>query len=197
MTVRLCVRVCGQRRFVYTSTIEACYHDNRCVDATEEATPRPAHPANPYQRSKIAAERLVLHAPSPPPSSAAVGSADLATVALRPGHIYGHPAEDEIGRFIQDVNACFSEDVATLRCNGGADAAPMSMVHVENVALAHVLAACQVSRADVRGRTFHVADFDESIISWYATASPPVMTHDGEWMTRPFDDGRRRMDEPV
>ena len=52
---------------------------------------------------------------------------------------------------------------------GDVRGAPMSMVHVENCALAHVLAACQLGRPDVNGRAFFVADFDENIVNCYRT----------------------------
>ena len=55
--------------------------------------------------------------------------------------------------------------------------APMSMVHVENCALAHVLAACQAHRDDVRGKAFFVRDFDENIVCIYRELSgnsPPL-----------------------
>lgn len=154
----------GARRFVYTSSIEVVYRDNRCLGASE-MTPYSPHPGNPYQRTKIAAERAVLRACTD----------SLATLAVRPAHIYGSLHEDEIGRFIQNVSVCFGE--MTL-CGGHAGAAPMSMVHVENVALAHVLAAVQATRHDVRGRAFHVRDFDENIVCWYralAGKGPPAV----------------------
>jgi nucleoside-diphosphate-sugar epimerase len=75
----------GATRFVYTSSIECTYAYNRSVQADEEH-PYSAHPTNSYQRTKVAAERLVLEA----------NSAKMATVSVRPAHIVGDPLEDDL-----------------------------------------------------------------------------------------------------
>ena len=157
----------GARRFVYTSTLEAAYHGNKCVDATEANTPYMAHPENGYQRTKIAAERSVLLA----------ADAKLHTVVVRPAHIYGAPPHDEVGKFVADAPVAFGEGHWLPRW-GARGAAIMSMVHVENCALGHVLAASQASRPDVSGRAFYVEDFAENIVCLYralAGKRPPLL----------------------
>jgi nucleoside-diphosphate-sugar epimerase len=146
----------GTSRFVYTSTIEAAYHSNSCVHAEELTVPFPPHPENHYQATKIAAERLVLAANRP---------GQLHTVAIRPAHIFGHGDEDFLVGYMRDVCVNFSADVYAV--GSAARGAPMSMVHVENCALAHVLAAAQAGRADVYGRAYYAQDFDENIIQVY------------------------------
>ena len=167
----------GASRFVYTSSLECGYHDNSSVAATED-TPYSQQPCNGYQRTKIAAERRVLEA----------DSESLATVVIRPSHIFGHPIEDDLVRFLARVDVCFGR---VWLLGTAADAATMSMCHVENCAAAHVLAAarCRASAVDgapavgprsrrVCGRAFNVRDFDENIVCAYhavgGTAPPRV-----------------------
>jgi hypothetical protein len=88
----------GVRRLVYTSTIEAGYHSNTCVDVDETTHPYQAHPSNHYQRTKIEAERAVLLAHR---------SGSLATVVCRPAHIIGHPEWDNLAEYLKDVPVCF------------------------------------------------------------------------------------------
>ena len=105
MLLRL-AREVGATRLVYTSSLEVSYEGNSCVGAREETTPYSAFPTNGYQRSKIVAEREVLAASSPAPDGSDLANNDstsLATVVIRPAHIFGHLDEDEIGRYISSV----------------------------------------------------------------------------------------------
>ena len=64
-------------------------------------------------------------------------------------------------------------------CRARAAAAPMSMVHVENCAVAHLLAAYRADASGVGGRAFFACDFDENIVSLYRALggrSPPMAT---------------------
>ena len=196
-------------RLVYTSSIEVAYHDNSCERATEEGTPYPAHPTNGYQRTKIAAERMVLraHAPNGTPDSAP-NPHGLRTLVIRPTHIFGDPREDAIGRYLARVPLCFGEGFAGAALGAraaAAAAAPMSMVHVENCALAHVLGAARLAAEAsalgtsalgasalgaplgaraikaidaAGGRAYFVADFDANIVCLYRHVhgrSPPAL----------------------
>ena len=157
------------KRFVYTSSIECAYHDNSCFEADEATTPYIAHPSNPYQRTKIIAEREVLDASAPyfviDPRYGDC-RCGLVTVAIRPAHIYGHLHDDEIGRFLESVPANFRAGLMAADFRN-VDGAEMSMVHVENCALAHVLAASQAHHPHVHGRAYFVSDFDENIVCVY------------------------------
>jgi nucleoside-diphosphate-sugar epimerase len=147
----------GVRRLVYTSTIEAGYHANKCVDVDETTHPYMAHPTNPYQRTKIAAEREVLLAHSRNPL-------ELVTIALRPAHIVGHPEWDKLCDYLKGVPVCFG-DVKLV--GGPSKGALMSMVWVENCALGHLLGACLATQPDVGGRAYYLSDFNENIVSVY------------------------------
>ena len=169
LVLALCRRH-GAERLVYTSSIEVTYHDNRCDDV-DESCPYPEHPTQGYQRTKIAAEKLVLDAHRP---------GQLATCSLRPGHIWG--AGDDLF-FLSKVAACFGP--SRWPSLGSAEAAPMSMVHVENMACAHLLAAQRLReeegqrRQAVGGQAFNVADWSQNIVSLYseaAGAAGPMVT---------------------
>ena len=114
LIIDLCLEY-GAERLVYTSSIEVTYHDNRC-DNVDETRDYPAQATQGYQRTKIAAEQLVLAANK-------TGDRQLATCSLRPGHIYG--AGDDLF-FLAKVGVNFGPQVLPVLCgNGGA---PMSMV---------------------------------------------------------------------
>ena len=133
--------------------------------------PYTAHADNPYQATKIAAERAVLAADGQNDSSA------VATVAIRPTHIFGQRCEDDLVDFLANVNVCFGAGVRLV--GDGSHGANMSMCHVENCALLHLLAAAQASRVDVRGRAFFAQDFDDNIVHVYrrlSGRSPPFVT---------------------
>lgn len=134
-----------------------------------------------YQRTKIVAEQLVLDA----------NEAGLATCSLRPGHIFG--AGDDLF-FLRKVGVNFGPQVG-LSLDAERSGAPMSMVHVENMAAAHLIAAAKLTRetkgyrtfffgmmmGPVAGEAFNIADFNQNIVSLYheaAGASPPFATLD-------------------
>lgn len=172
LIITLCKRY-GVRRLIYTSSIEVMYGSqgvNNACDRCPEDAPYPVAWTQEYQRTKIAAEKLVL---------AANGSGTLQTVSLRPGHIFG-PGDDLF--FMASVQACFGE--GWLPSLGAAHAALMSMVYVENMAAAHILAAVQLAKGapQVAGGSFNIKDFDQNIVATYHDAAgvgPP-------WLTLPF-----------
>lgn len=172
LIITLCKRY-GVQRLIYTSSIEVMYGSqgvsNACDRCPEDA-PYPPTWTQEYQRTKIEAEKLVL---------AANGSGMLQTVSLRPGHIFG-PGDDLF--FMASVQACFGE--GWLPSLGAARAALMSMVYVENMAAAHILAAVQLAKGQplVAGGSFNIKDFDQNIVALYHDAAgvgPP-------WLTLPF-----------
>ena len=186
MIIELC-RKYEVRRLVYTSSIEVVYGSDPLspegmhgsVGATEER-PYPPRPTQAYQRTKIEAERLVLAADAAAPAGAseAVAAAEahdagsrlstLSTCSLRPAHIYG--AGDDLF-FLKDVAACFGPTLWPRW--GSKHAARMTMVHVENMAAAHVMAAMVLNHElsdaagaeearKVAGTAINVGDFDEN-----------------------------------
>ena len=171
MTILSLAKEHNAKRLVYTSSIECAYHNNTCEGATEEGTPYIAHPTNPYQRTKAIAERAVLNASS---------EGGLRTVAIRPSHIFGTSEhDDEIGKMIRDVPVNFEIGVKLCDFSKERKGAPMSMVHVENCAFAHILAACQLTtNPKAHGRAYFATDFDENIVQIYhalAGRPPPVV----------------------
>ena len=116
LIIALCKKF-AVKRLIYTSSIEVQYGaqgvGNACDDCPEDA-PYPPFTTQEYQRTKIAAERLVL---------AANERSSLQTVSLRPGHIFG-PGDDLF--FMTSVQACFGE--SKLPSLGPKKGALMSMV---------------------------------------------------------------------
>ncbi len=121
LIIDLCLEY-GAQRLVYTSSIEVLYHDNRCDDV-DETRDYPSQATQGYQRTKIAAEQLVLDANDGGDGRLLSGDGHLMTCSLRPGHIYG--AGDDLF-FLAKVGVNFGPQVWPVMCgNGGA---PMSMV---------------------------------------------------------------------
>jgi len=109
----------------------------------------------------------------------------LATCSLRPGHIYG--AGDDLF-FLAKVGVNFGPQVGVSLDTDGSGA-PMSMVHVENMAAAHLIAAAKLTASErnqssswfdattlrrrygVAGEAFNIADFNQNIVSLYHQAA--------------------------
>ena len=148
----------GTSRFIYTSSIEVVGVYNTVCSATENA-PYPAHPTNNYQKSKIDAESLVRDADA---------ASSMRALAIRPGHIFGDRRDDPLD--LSGVPIAFSE-------NTFGKPALMSMVHVENCALAHIISACLAE--SLGGRVINVSDFDMNIVSTYrklcGMSDPPIV----------------------
>lgn len=172
LIITLCKRY-GVKCLVYTSSIEVLYGaqgiGNAC-DRCPETACYPPKTTQEYQRTKIEAERLVI---------AANGVGSLQTVSLRPGHIFG-PGDDLF--FMASVQACFG--VGKFPSFGAANAALMSMVYVENMAAAHVLAAAKLAKGTpkVAGGAFNIRDFDQNIVATYHDAAGVG----APWFTLPF-----------
>lgn len=143
---RTVVRVCRElriRRLVYTSTIDVVVDGRRPIRDGDESLPYPHKPPrDPYSRSKIEGERLVLAANSP----------ELATCALRPVGMFGPRDRYHLGNLIDvtrrgryvrlgDGRACFSH------------------VYSENAAYAHLLAAERLyPGSPIAGQVYFIAD---------------------------------------
>jgi sterol-4alpha-carboxylate 3-dehydrogenase (decarboxylating) len=122
--VEIC-RELGIRRLVYTSTLDVVVDGRRPIVDGDESLPYPRRlPRDPYSRTKILAERLVLEANGP----------ELATCALRPVGMYGPRDRYHLASFVAMARSGLS-----LRLGDGS--ARFSHVYSENAAHAHLLAA--------------------------------------------------------
>ncbi|KAI9003849.1 hypothetical protein DFJ74DRAFT_638838 [Hyaloraphidium curvatum] len=134
---------------VQTSTSNVCVGLDICpVIDGDESTPYTEKPVNHYSLSKVEAEKATLAADG---ASLASGNGTLATVSIR-------PTSSVIG---------FLDGLATQAYIKTRTAFPpvkpnsmMDFVHVENVALGHLLAlhALRSGAPDVRGRAFFVSN---------------------------------------
>lgn len=113
---------------VYTSTEDVVFSETP-VSGGDESLPYPTKPLHDYVRTKIEGERAVR---------AADGERGLRTCAIRPVHIYG---PDDPHAMIQSLEAFAERRVPFLLGNGSAR---FDVVHVDNVAHAHLLAAAKL-----------------------------------------------------
>ncbi len=125
---RRVVAVCrelGIRRLVYTSTLDVVVDGRKPIVDGDESLPYPRRlPRDPYSRTKILAEQLVLEANGP----------GLATCALRPVGMYGPRDRYHLASFV-----AMARQGVSLRLGDGS--ARFSHVYSENAAHAHLLAA--------------------------------------------------------
>jgi nucleoside-diphosphate-sugar epimerase len=143
---RLVVEVCrglGIRRLVYTSTIDVVVDGRRPVVDGDESLPYPRKlPRDPYSRSKIEAERLVLAANGP----------ELATCALRPVGMYGPRDRYHLGNIL-----AMARKGNKVRLGSGK--ARFSHAYSENVAHAHLCAAAHLfPGSPVAGQAYFIGD---------------------------------------
>jgi nucleoside-diphosphate-sugar epimerase len=118
-------RELGIRRLVYTSTLDVVVEGRRPIVDGDESLPYPRRlPRDPYSRTKILAEKLVLQANGP----------GLATCALRPVGMYGPRDRYHLGNFMAMARRGMS-----LRLGDGS--ARFSHIYSENAAHAHLLSA--------------------------------------------------------
>ncbi len=138
-------RQAGVRRCVLLSSVKAMGEGG--AEVWDEDTP--CRPQSPYGRTKLAAERIVLEE-LPLPWS----------VVLRPALVYGRGSKGNLAQLIRAARrgwlprVCFPPNIR-------------SMVHVEDVVRACILAATQLA---ARGRTYVVTDGQDystnEIMTW-------------------------------
>ncbi len=140
--VEICVEL-GIRRLVYTSTIDVVVDGRRPIVDGDESLPYPKRlPREPYCRTKILAEQLVLSANGP----------ELATCALRPVGMYGPRDRYHLGNIL-----AMARKGNKIRLGNGK--ARFSHAYSENVAHAHILAAERLlPGSQVAGRPYFVGD---------------------------------------
>jgi len=131
---------------VYTSTEDVVFSETP-VSGGDESLPYPSKPLHEYVRTKIEGERAVR---------AADGERGLRTCAIRPVHIYG---PDDPHAMIQSLEAFAERRVPFLLGNG---TARFDVVHVDNVAHAHLLAAAKLqdpaTSDEVGGRVYFAGE---------------------------------------
>jgi nucleoside-diphosphate-sugar epimerase len=143
---RLVIEACrelGIRGLVYTSTIDVVVDGRRPIVDGDESLPYPARlPRDPYCRTKILAEQMMLEADGP----------ELAVCALRPVGMYGPRDRYHLGNVLE-----MARKGAYVRLGSGR--ARFSHAYSENVAHAHVLAALHLFRGSpVAGRPYFIGD---------------------------------------
>jgi nucleoside-diphosphate-sugar epimerase len=133
----------GIRRLVYTSTLDVVVEGSKPIVDGDESLPYPARlPRDPYCRSKILAERLVLASNGP----------ELATCALRPVGMYGPRDRYHLGNVIR-----MARGGRFVRLGDGR--ARFSHVYSENAAFAHLLAARRLAPGSpIAGQAYFIAD---------------------------------------
>jgi nucleoside-diphosphate-sugar epimerase len=136
-------RALGVERLVYTSSMDVVVDGRKPIVDGDESLPYPARvPRDPYSRSKIIAERMVLEANDP----------HLATCALRPVGMYGPRDKYHLGNVIG-----MARKGVSLRLGDGS--ARFSHVYSENAAHAHLQAARHLRPgAPAAGQSYFVCD---------------------------------------
>uniref|UniRef100_A0A3B5LSA8 Short chain dehydrogenase/reductase family 42E, member 2 n=1 Tax=Xiphophorus couchianus TaxID=32473 RepID=A0A3B5LSA8_9TELE len=130
------INVCKERgipRLVYTSTINVVFAGKPIVDGDEASVPYVPGDLHidHYSRTKAVAERMVLSANG----SSVKGGGKLETCVLRPCGIYGPGERRHLHRVMMNVER------RLFSFRFGDPAARMNWVHVDNLVLAHKLAA--------------------------------------------------------
>ncbi|NNE20481.1 MAG: NAD-dependent epimerase/dehydratase family protein [Myxococcales bacterium] len=121
---------------VYTSTEDVVFSETP-VAGGDESLPYPSKPLHEYVRTKIEGERAVRGAD---------GERGLRTCTIRPVHIYG---PEDPHAMIESLEAFAERRVPFLLGNGSAR---FDVVHVDNVAHAHLLAASKLHDPETRDR---------------------------------------------
>uniref|UniRef100_A0A3B3UHE9 Short chain dehydrogenase/reductase family 42E, member 2 n=1 Tax=Poecilia latipinna TaxID=48699 RepID=A0A3B3UHE9_9TELE len=130
------INVCKERgipRLVYTSTINVVFAGKPIVDGDEASVPYVPSDLHidHYSRTKAVAEQMVLSANGSPVK----GGGKLETCVLRPCGIYGPGERRHLHRVMMNVER------RLFSFRFGDPAARMNWVHIDNLVLAHKLAA--------------------------------------------------------
>jgi len=131
---------------VYTSSEDVVFSETP-VSGGDESLAYPSKPMHDYVRTKIEGERAVLEAD---------GKRGLRTCVIRPVHIYG---PNDPHAIVQSLQAFAERRVPFLLGDGSAR---FDVVHVDNVAHAHLLAAAKLHdpamRDQVGGRAYFAGE---------------------------------------
>lgn len=138
-------RLYGVKKLIYTSSPSVVF-DSKDIRNGDESLPYPAKYMSSYQATKALAEQNILAANNPP---------NFLTVALRPHAIWGVGDNHLVPRIISMA----STKKLNIIGNGKNK---ISMVHVENAAIAHILAA---EKENIGGNAYFIND-PEPILLW-------------------------------
>lgn len=153
-----CCKKCGVSTLIYTSSLEVVsgygpngeVHDHCGTPEDDESLPIPQIHYLPYAKTKADAEAAVL---------AANGLTNqLRTAAIRSGYILGPSCIGLRISMTQAVKMHFNNYVCAKLPTR------ISCVHVQNCALAHILAAERILDDNVAGHAFFVHDFEHSVV---------------------------------
>jgi sterol-4alpha-carboxylate 3-dehydrogenase (decarboxylating) len=135
----------GVAKLVFTSTMDVVVDGAKPVINADESLPYPAVvPKDPYSRTKIAAEKMMLSANGP----------NLAVCVLRPAGMYGARDKYHVPNIIKAARSGLN-----IRLGNGS--AKFSHVYSENVAHAHVLAAEHLHPGSrMAGQAYFVTDHE-------------------------------------
>jgi sterol-4alpha-carboxylate 3-dehydrogenase (decarboxylating) len=135
----------GVSRLVFTSSMDVVVDGKKPIVKGDESLPYPiATPKDPYSRTKIAAEKMMLAANSP----------RLATCVLRPAGMYGPRDKYHVPNIVKAAKGGLN-----IRLGNGS--ARFSHVYSENVAHAHVLASQQLQPGSpLAGQCYFVTDYE-------------------------------------
>ncbi|TRY94372.1 hypothetical protein DNTS_006265 [Danionella cerebrum] len=130
--INMCVAR-GVSRLIYTSTVNVVFSGRPIEDGNEDSVPcvPPHMHIDHYSRTKAVAERMVLAADR----RATKGGGSLHTCVLRPCGIYGPEERRHLHRVMVNVER------RLFSFRFGDPDAKMNWVHVDNLVMAHVLAA--------------------------------------------------------
>jgi len=134
----------GISRLIYTSTLDVVVDGKKAIVDGDESHPYPRRlPSDPYCRTKIIAEKMVLEANCP----------DLNTCSIRPVGIYGPRDKYHLTNIIK---ACL--EGVDFKIGDGS--AKFSHVYSENAAHAHILAAKNLKAGSpAAGNTYFITDY--------------------------------------
>ncbi len=153
-------RAHGVRRFIYTSTASVVYH-GRDLAGADESLPLTTRCPSPYPLTKAMAEREVRAAHAP----------ELQTVALRPHLIWGDGDPHLVPQMIARARA------GRLRVVG-AGRNRVDLVHVDNVADAHLLAELSLGKFQGTPREGGPSGADTGGKAYFITNGEPVVLWD-------------------
>jgi nucleoside-diphosphate-sugar epimerase len=139
-------RKAGVGRLVYTSSPSVVFN-GKPMEGVNEACPYPRHHHAPYPASKAMAEQAVM----------AVGTKDLATIALRPHLIWGPEDNHLVPRILARSRQ--------LRIVGTGDNR-VDTTYIDNAADAHLLAADALSQNPALSGTVYFISQGEPIRLW-------------------------------
>uniref|UniRef100_S4RRP3 Short chain dehydrogenase/reductase family 42E, member 2 n=1 Tax=Petromyzon marinus TaxID=7757 RepID=S4RRP3_PETMA len=162
VVIAACV-ACGVPSVVYTSTVNVVFHGEPIHQGDEQARYVPLNKfVDHYSRTKTIADQMVLLAHGTPLEA---GGGLLRTCVLRPPGIYG-PGEP---RHIPRVATNIRRRLFSFRF--GSPDVRINWVHVENLAEAHVLAACALAankgHTAEGGQAYFINDGEEvNVFQW-------------------------------